>query len=372
MKKSWIIGAIILVAAIVIFGRGGSNEGGVVKIGFIGPMTGDAAAYGQQLKRVIDYRLGEINAAAKENDSKFEIVYEDGQCSGSAAVNAFQKLTDVDGVKFVIASCSTEFLTAAPIANEKKVLAVSTIASNPKIEDQGPFALSFSYSDKKTTEDIAKAASAYKRVAILSEQSDYNMGIRDGALEFLKQYPGVTVVANEVVAKGTTDFRGVLTKIKGTNPDAIILNPFIGTTAENLLKQLAEMKSWTGYKIISTIAYLSDTARVAVGNFAEGMIIVDVPAMTDPAFLALSAKIEAEKGTLKDLGSYYTASTLDTVDLLTTLIAKYGNDPIKVQKELSTGSFKGFIGDIKFDGNNFVRFDLSGTYVIKEGKPVLQ
>jgi ABC-type branched-subunit amino acid transport system substrate-binding protein len=94
--------------------------------------------------------------------------------------------------------------------------------------------------------------------------------------------------------------------------------------------------------------------------------------MTDPAFLALSAKIEAEKGTLKDLGSYYTASTLDTVDLLTSLITKYGNDPVKVQKELSTGSFKGFIGDIKFDGNNFVRFNLSGTYIIKDGKPVLQ
>jgi ABC-type branched-subunit amino acid transport system substrate-binding protein len=206
----------------------------------------------------------------------------------------------------------------------------------------------------------------------LSEQADYNMGIRDGVLEFLKQYPGVTVVANEVVAKGTTDFRGALAKVKASKPDAVILNPFLGATAENLLKQIAEMKSWTGYKLITTFVYLSDTARLPVGNFAEGMIIVDVPAMTDPAFLALSAKIEAEKGTLKDVGGYYTASTLDTVDLLTSLITKNGNDPVKVQNELSTGSFKGFIGNIKFDGNNFVRFDLSGTYIIKDGKPVLQ
>lgn len=375
MKKIiWLV--VLVLVLIVIYSVSAPKKfdenAAPIKIGFIAPLTGDAAAIGEQFKRVVDYRVADINSKAKEGEPKFEAAFEDGQCSGSVAVNAFQKLTDVSGVKFISTLCSTETLTIAPLANEKKVVLLSPISSNPKVEDQGPFTFSLSYSDKKTTEDMAKAASAYKRVAIISEQADYNIGIRDGVTEFLKQYPSVSVVASETLPKGTTDFRSALAKIRATSPDAVILNPFLGATAENLIKQLAEMKTWTGYKLITTFVYLSDNARAAVGNFTEGMIVVDVPTLTAPDFVALSTKIETEKGTLKDLGNYYTASTIDTVDLLTSLIAKFGNDPVAVQKELSTGSFKGFIGDINFGGNNFVRFDLSGTYIIKDGKAALQ
>ncbi len=375
MKKAiiWVVGIIVVILIVIAVsgGKGGSTNG-PIKIGVIAPMSGDGAVLGQEQKQVLDYRIAQINSKTPTGTAQFVLQYEDGKCSGSDAVSAFTKLTDVDGVKFVLTTCSSETLTVAPLANEKKVLQLSAMSSNPKVEDQGPYTMSFSYSDKKTSEDIAKVASVSKRIAILSEQTDFNLGIHDGVVEQLKKYPGVELVADETVPKGTTDFRAALTKIAATKPDAFILNPFVGNTAENLLKQLAAMKSWKGYKLISQIAYLADTSRVAVGKFAEGMTVVDVPALTNPELLALSGAIEAKSGTLKDIGTFYTASVIDVIDLLTNLIQKNGEDPTKVQQALATGSFKGFIGDIKFDNNNFVRFSLSGTYVIKDGKAVLQ
>ncbi len=255
---------------------------------------------------------------------------------------------------------------------QKKIVLISYGSSNPIIENEGPYTFSLSYSDKMTGEQLAKAILTYKKVAIITEQNDYNIGVRDAFIESLKQYPGVTLVANEVFPKGSPDMRGVLEKVRKTAPEALVLNPNVGVTAENLLKQLAEMKSWTGYKLYSQIAYLSDAVRAPVGKFAEGMVLIDVPTVTDPKFTEISNAVIAQSGTLNDIGSYYTASTLDDVDLATSLAAKHGNNSEKIQQDLSSGTFTGFIGPIKFNGNNFVDFSTPGIYIVKDGKAVLQ
>lgn len=370
------LGVAVVVILVIIGVRSSSNSnevGAPIKIGVIGPMSGDAGMYGPQIQNAANYALKQINDAAGENGQKYEIIYEDGKCAGNEAVSAFTKLTDINGLKLVIGGfCSSETLAIAPIANEKKVVTISNGSSNPKIENEGPYTFSLSYSDSIVGEQLAKAVAGAKRVAIITEQNDYNVGIHDVFVDILKQFPSVTLVSDETFPKGGSDFRALLTKVRAANPDAIVLNPNVGVTAENLLKQMAEMKTWTGYKLYSQIAYLSDEVRNKAGAISEGMIIIDAPTITDPAFTVALAAIEKDYGTTKDLGNYYVASTMDAVKLATMLISQYGNDPVKMQEALSTGSFKGFIGDIKFGGNNFVQFEKSGTYLVTAGKAVLQ
>jgi branched-chain amino acid transport system substrate-binding protein len=375
MKKViWLVVAVVVILIIVALTGGKGGQSGPIKIGFIGPLSGDAAALGQEMQHVVQYRIKQINDSISTSTPKFEVVYEDGKCSGADSASAFQKLTDVDGVKVIIgAGCSAETLGAAPLANDKKILMVSGVSSNPKIEDQGPFVFSVSYSDKMTGENLAKvAAASSKKIAILTEQTDFAVGIHDVFVETLKQYPSSTIVADETFPNGGTDFRAVLAKIKATNPDALVLNPNVGVTAETLIKQLAEMKTWKGFKLFSAYPYLPDASRSAAKTLTEGMTIIDVPTVTEPKFMALSSAIEAETGTLKDLGSYYTASMLDATDLVTSEIIKLGNDPVKIQQDLSTGSFSGFVGAIRFDGKNFFTFTTPGVYVVTDGTAVLQ
>lgn len=381
-SKIWWVAGIIVVIVLVYLGVSGGLFGGkqsptagqTVKIGVVTALSGDAAAYGQEMEKIISYREQQINDAGGINGTKFQFVFEDGKCTGADAVDAFQKLVNVDGVKIILGgSCSAETLGMAPLADQDQVLLFSALSSNPKIEGIGKYTLSLSYSDSKIATDLAKEMQGYKRIAIISEQNDYNVGVHDTFVSQLKNYPSATIVADETFPKGSNDFRSILQKVKGTDPDAILLNPNVGPTAQNLLKQLAEIKDWTGYKLYSQYAYLTDASRADVGSFADGMVVIDAPSVNSPELLAQKdAIVKAEGGTLDDLGNYYTASTLDAVNLLTTLIAKDGNDPTKVLGDLSTGAFSGYIGPISFNGHNFVNVTLVGKYVIENGKAVLQ
>jgi len=90
-----------------------------VKIWVIAPLSEWAATYGQDA----------INAykevVAKNNDDKytFELVVEDGKCSGKDAVSAAQKLINVDKVQVIVwGVCSSETIPAAAIADQNKVV----------------------------------------------------------------------------------------------------------------------------------------------------------------------------------------------------------------------------------------------------------
>ncbi|RJP45956.1 ABC transporter substrate-binding protein, partial [Candidatus Parcubacteria bacterium] len=345
-------------------------SGDVVKIGFIGPLSGDAAAYGEEMQKVLRYRLAEINA---ERGTKFEVAYEDGKCSGSDSVSAFQKLTDIDGVKIIIGgACSSETLGIAPLTKDGRTLVVSALSSNPAIEGASPWVFSTSYTDQVIGETLAQAMSTFSKVAIISEQNDYNIGVKTVWERKIAEYPDVRVVANEVFPKGGSDFRNLLAKVRQAAPEAVFLNPNVGVTANNLLRQLAEMKDWTGYKLVSQIAYLADDTRTAVGDFAEGMTIVDAPNLTDPAFLAYKAEIEKTEGPVPNLGNYYTASTIDTVDILTSLIRELGNDHNVVRDALASRTFRGYLGEIYFGGRSFKQGSEGAVYVVENGKAVQQ
>jgi len=341
----------------------------VIKIGTISPLSGDAAAYGEQVLRVFDEALATANEKAAEKNIKFELVHEDGKCTGSDAVSAYQKLKDIDGVKFIIGGfCSSETLALAPLSQNGEVLLTSVASSNPEIEGASPYVYTFSYSDSVVGETIANEISkGNKRIAIITEQNDYNIGVRDTFLKALEGKEGVEIVANETFPKGGSDFRVTLEKIKNANPDAVLLNPNAGITAQNLLKQLAEMQGWEEVKLYGQVAFMPEEVLALAPEMAEGMIIVDSPSITNEDLLALKEKIETEKGSLENLGNYYTASTLDTVNILTDLLVEKGEDVNAVRDALKEGTFDGYIGEIHFGDKHFPGVD-GGVYVVKNGK----
>ena len=345
----------------------------IVKLGIVVPLSGEAGALGEEMQKVIDYYLPQINARYAKQGLKFVAVYEDGKCSGNDAVSAYQKLTDIDGAKFIIGGlCSSETLAMAPLSKNASALVLSPGSSNPAIEGASPYTFTFSYSDDMIGKKLATAMSTFKRVAIITEQNDYNIGIQKVWLEAIKSYPDVKVVANETFVKGGADFRSILEKVKATNPDAILLNPNAGVTPRNLLKQLAEIKDWNNYKLFGQVAFISPEVLQSAPEKTEGMIVVDSPSMSAPELLTLKSQIEATKGTLADIGSYFTASTVDTLNVVTSLIAELGNDPKAVREALVSREFKGYISDnINFKNSNFPGVG-AAVYNVKNGAVELQ
>ncbi|MDP6562065.1 MAG: ABC transporter substrate-binding protein, partial [Candidatus Peribacteraceae bacterium] len=89
---------------------------GPIKIGYIGPLTGEAASYGVDTLNGTELAVAEINAAGGINGRLIELITEDGRCTGTDAASAAQKLVNVDKVVAIIGGqCSGETLAAAPI-----------------------------------------------------------------------------------------------------------------------------------------------------------------------------------------------------------------------------------------------------------------
>lgn len=346
-----------------------NNSTKVIKLGFIGPLSGDAAVYGQEFQAILDWRLKSINEKYADKNIKFEIVYEDGKCTGQDAVSAFQKLKDIDGVKFFIGGlCSSETLAMAPLIKADETMAVSPFSSSPTIEGLNPNIFSTVYSDSLTAINLAEIMAGYKNIAIITEQNDYNLGVEKAFLENIKNYPEAKVGVTERFPKGSNDFRSLLNKVKESKPDAILLNPNTGVTATNLLKQLAEVKNWSGYKLYTHYAYSGEDTRKGVGDFANGMIIVDAPRLSSEKSLNLVKELSELNLSTKNISDLVAPTLVDTVDILTDLIVNNNEDVIKVRNAFATGNFTGYSDGIYFNNKNFSQSWKTTSFEIVNGK----
>lgn len=343
------------------------KKSNIINIGFIGPLSGKTEIYGKQIQKILDYSLEKINKESK--GKQFNIIYEDGKCTDIDATNAFQKLTEQDNVKFIIGGvCPNETLAITPMSAANEILVITPASSNGNIDGASPFVYSLSYKDDIIGKTLAREMSKYKTIGIISEQTDFNTKVQKDLVNAIEQYPDTQVVGRETFPKGVAEVKESLLRLKGSGPEAILLNPDAGVTAENLIKQLSEMEDWSGYKLFSTSVYKQGEALKEFQELTNGLIMVDMPKIQNKDLLSIKKEIEKDKGSLDGVGDYYTASTLDTINILTSLILELGENSTKVKNALSSRNFQGYISDnINFKNSSFP--EIVGTiYEVKNGE----
>ncbi|MDP3794172.1 MAG: ABC transporter substrate-binding protein, partial [Candidatus Uhrbacteria bacterium] len=157
-------------------------ESSEVTIGWIGPLTGDAAAYGIPLQKATMLAAEEINAAGGVGGKKLVVAYEDGNCDGKGGAAAAQKLISINKVQIIIGgTCSGETLGFTPIANENKVVVFSPSASSPDLTTKGgDYAFRFYPSDAlagKVAASYAMDTFKAKKAAVITANTDYAQGL---------------------------------------------------------------------------------------------------------------------------------------------------------------------------------------------------
>ncbi len=212
-------------------------------IGFMGPLSGDAAAYGEPYRRMIELAVEEVNNEGGIDGKFLEVIYEDSKCNGKDGANAAQKLINVDKVRVIIGPfCSSESLAAIPVAEAAAVALLSPGASSPDLTGKSRFFSRNYPSDATQGKVLAEAANqrGWKKVAVLQEQSDYPLGIYKAFSENFEKLGGTVV--KEEFPTNTTDFRSLLTKLKAEKPDALLIDPQTPANGERSLKQLSDLK----------------------------------------------------------------------------------------------------------------------------------
>lgn len=241
------------------------------RVGVMESLTGPGETYGNVSVQAKQMAVDEINAAGGINGRMLELIIEDSKCAAQDAITAYNKLTDVDGVKIILGtSCSGAMLGAAPLAEADGVILFSGLATNPDIAHAGDYIFRTSMNDLQLGIDTANViwSDGARKLATITETTDYAEGVRRVTAERFVELGG-QIVAEERYASDITDFRTQLTKIIGANPDAIHIAAQAEFSGGTVVKQVREL----GYEgpLYSEIVPVGATALEVAGEAATGL-----------------------------------------------------------------------------------------------------
>ena len=378
MKRKNIILVVVLIIIVVIIGlisRAGSSSdvasSGNIKVGFIAPLTGDAAVYGEPALNVTQLAINEINTSGGINGRQLQLIVEDGKCSGESAASAAQKLVNVDKVQFIIGGfCSGESLAAEPITTAANVFLFSAGSSSPDLTGKSPL-FARDYPSDATQGKVLASLSAndkqWKKVAVIQEQTDYAVGLDKSFSANFSALGGVTI--KQEFPTGTTDFRSLLTQLKSQNPDALLIDVQTPANAQIIFKQMADLK-WK-LPLITSDAVLGDTSTITANKaILEGSFGAEFN--TDPSNKIFQHLLAAYKSTYNTELPYqsYAQTEYDAVYILKDGLLAVGNNGKKLADWVhDLKDFQGASGSITIGSNG----DVIGGHIpiiIKNGEVV--
>lgn len=206
-----------------------------IKIGVAEALSGGAAQYGLSIRNGLQMAVEEINAAGGVNGNKIELVIEDEQGKKDEAINAFKKLIFQDKALMLFGpTLSNSAQAADPIAQASKIVVFGTSNTADGITSIGDHVFRNSVTEADvlpvTIRTAAKVAKI-KKVAVLYGNDDVFTKSGYDAFKKALEDQKMPVTTTETFAKGDVDFKAQLTKIKATNPDALVLSALLAEGA---------------------------------------------------------------------------------------------------------------------------------------------
>ncbi|MDE2767407.1 MAG: penicillin-binding protein activator, partial [Chloroflexota bacterium] len=212
-------------------------------IGALDSLTGVGESYGVPLSRSKLLAVEEINAAGGINGRMLKLVIEDSKCTSTDAIAAYQRLTDVEGIKIVLgATCSGATLGVAPLAEKDGVILFSPSSTSPDITHAGDYVFRTAISSEKAGTDVGNLlwADGVRSIVTISEATDYAEGSRRAAVAQFEQLGG-TVAAAESYPSDAIDFRSQLAKLLRVSADAMFLAAQGEISGGTIVKQAREL-----------------------------------------------------------------------------------------------------------------------------------
>ena len=343
----------------------------VVKIGAASPLTGPQAHIGIDIRNGVQLAIEDANAANIEiggKKVKFELVADDDEANPTKATTVAQKLVDAKVAAVVGHFNSGASIPASKIYSDAGIPQISPSSTNPKYTLQG-FKTTFrvvAHDDQQgpTLGRYAAVAVKAKSVAVIDDSTAYGQGIAD-AFEATVKAAGVKVLAREHTTDKDTDFKAILTKIKGTKPDLIMFGG-IDPQAGPMVKQMAQLgikAKFMGGDGIQTPNFIK-----LGGDAAEGVMasIPGLPKEQMPGGKAFLGKYKAKFNAEVEL---YAPMGYDAVMVFIDAMKRAGStEPAKFLPEIGKTRYQGVIGPIAFDAKGDLLNGPITIYVVKGGK----
>ena len=256
MKKESIIVALII---LVVLGIAtflalkdyyGHQDPEAVSIGAILPLTGDAAWYGNSLKKGLDVALDGYDV---------KLIYEDSKGEPKTAVSAVNKLVDVDRVEILVGDMfSNTTMAIMPIASKNGILLLTPTASSSEISEKGETTFRLYPSETEEGGQLFSFSNAFlpdKKGTVIVVNEDAMLKVA----KIINQNDDKQIIE---YTNGLVDFTPIIQKID-KNTEVVFL---IGYFEENvrLIKRSIEMKK--DYTFIGLSTLYSPQLSASLGN----------------------------------------------------------------------------------------------------------
>ncbi len=338
----------LLVGALVLAFASMAPAADEFKIGAIFASTGPASMLGLPEKNTADMLIAEVNAAGGINGKPVKLIFYDTGGDATKTVTATKKLIELDGVDVIIGpTTSGNSMAIIDIVEKAKVPLISCAASVKIVVPVKPYVFKTPQTDVMAVEKIYTKlkADGIKRIAILTVSNGFGDSGKVQLQKFASDY-GLTIVADEKYGGKDTDMSAQLTKIKGTDAEAIICwgtNPGPAVVAKNR-KQLGITIPLYNSHGVASKKFIELSGDAAEGTYlpAGKLLIVDQLAANDPQRELLSEyKTNYEKkfgGSVNTFGGH----AYDAFKIAVMAIEKADKNGTAIRDEIE--KITGFVG----------------------------
>jgi len=354
-------------------GREAPKPSGVatVKIGAASPLTGPQAHIGIDIRNGVELAIEDANSANLEiggRKVKFEMIAEDDEANPTKATTVAQKLVDSKVAAVVGHFNSGASIPASKIYSDAGIPQISPSSTNPKYTLQG-FKTTFrvvAHDDQQgpTLGRFAIEKLKARTIAVIDDSTAYGQGLAD-AFEATVKAGGAKVVAREHTTDKDTDFKAILTRIRGRKPDLLMFGG-IDPQAGPMVKQMAELgikAKFMGGDGMQTPNFIK-----LAGGAAEG-VMASIPGLPKEQMPGGKSFLEKYKAKYKAEVELFAPMGYDAVMVFIDAMKRAGStEPAKFLPEIGRTRYQGVIGPIAFDGKGDLVNGPITIYVVKRGK----
>ncbi len=319
-----------------------------VKIGSFLAVTGPASFLGDPELKTLQMYIDEINAKGGIDGKKIEFIHYDTKGKAKEAKNFVNRLIKKDKVDVIIGgTTSGNTLAVIDIVQKAKVPLISLAGSVKIIEPVKKWVFKTPHTDRMAAEKIFQDMKkrGITKIALITGNGGFDKSGRAQCFALAPKY-GIEIVADEKYGNADTDMTTQLTKIRGTDAQAI-LNFGFGKAPAIVVKNIRQLgiklPIYESHGVASKkFIELAGPAANGVRLPAAALIVADQLPANDPqkkVLLDYKKKYEAKYGPVSTFGGHAYDALFITVGAIER--AK-SSDPSKIRDEIE--KTHGFVG----------------------------
>jgi len=348
-----------IAAVVSLFVASAAFAAAPIKIGALFAVTGPAAFLGEPERNTAKMVVDEINKAGGVKGRKLELVTYDTAGDATKAVQLATKLIKDDKVVAIIGPSTTgETMAVIPVAEKEQVPLISCSAGSKITDPVKKWVFKTAQNDALAVGKIFEYLQRHKqsKVAILTVSDGFGSSGREQLKAQAGKY-GITVVSDDTYGPKDTDMTAQLTKIRGSQAQALIVwgtNPGPAVIAKNAKQLGLKLPLYMSHgvsskKFIDLAGDASEGIRLPSGK----VLVADVLPNSDSQKKSLLAFVKDYQNHYKAEGDHFGGHAWDAVMLIKGALEQGADTPSAIRDQLEKAkNFHGIGGTFNYSAQD--------------------